>query len=305
MNTYPNRDLIGYGQAPPHPGWPEGARVAVNFVLNYEEGAEYCVLNGDAHSETNLSDLSGLVPLEGARHLNIESAYEYGSRVGVWRIFDVFRQRRLPLTVYAVGAALDMNPAVAGVIRSQGYDVVSHGWRWIDYQFVEEQVEREHIRLCVETIERLTGARPLGWYTGRPGPNTRRLVVEEGGFLYDSDAYNDDLPYWVSVDGHPHLVICHSLDTNDSRFSRAQGFNLADDWFAYMRDAFDWLYMEGEHTPRMMTVALHARLIGKPARMWALTRFLDHVQKHDRVWICKREEIARHWYEHHPCLEQN
>lgn len=300
MNEYPNRDLVGYGSMPPHPEWPGDARLAVNFVLNYEEGAEYCVLNGDEHSETALSDLSGLEPLHGTRHLNIESVYEYGSRVGVWRIFDAFAERGVPLTVYTVGAALQMNPVVAEVIRANDYDVVGHAWRWIDYQLVDEDTEREHIRLCVEAIERLTGARPLGWYTGRPSLNTRRLVVEEGGFLYDCDAYNDDLPYWVAVNGKPHLVVCHSLDTNDSRFTRAQGFDLADDWFTYMRDAFDWLYAEGAKIPRLLTVALHCRLIGRPARMWALTRFLDHVLGHDDVWICKRIEVARHWYERHP-----
>ncbi len=300
MSEHPERDLVGYGSKPPNPEWPGGARLAVNFVLNYEEGAEYCVLNGDDFSETALSDLSGLEPLYGTRHLNIESCYEYGSRVGVWRIFEAFAERDVPLTVYAVGAALEINPSVAHAIRANGCDVVSHAWRWIDYQRVDEAVEREHIRLCVETIERLTGARPLGWYTGRPSLNTRRLVVEEGGFIYDCDAYNDDLPYWVVVNGKPHLVICHSLDTNDSRFSRAQGFDLADDWFSYVRDAFDWLYAEGAKTPRLLTVALHCRLIGRPARMWALTRFLDHVLGHDEVWICKRIEVARHWYEHHP-----
>jgi peptidoglycan/xylan/chitin deacetylase (PgdA/CDA1 family) len=231
MNQYPDRDLVGYGPKPPNPDWPGGARLAINFALNYEEGAEYCVPNGDEHSETALSDLSALEPLHGARQLNIESCYEYGSRVGVWRIFDAFADRDLPLTVYDVGAALEMNPAVAEVIRANDYDVVSRAWRWIDYQFVPEEVDREHIRLCVETIERLTGTRPLGCYTDRPSLNTRCLVVEEGGFLYDCDAYNDDLPYWVMVNGKPHLVICHSLDTDDSRFTRAQGFDLADDWF--------------------------------------------------------------------------
>lgn len=300
MTWQPERDLLGYGATPPDPEWPAGARLAINFVLNYEEGAEYCVLNGDAHSETLLSDLSGLETLHAARNLNIESAYEYGSRVGVWRILDVFRSRALPLTVYAVGLALEQNPAIAAVIKAENYDVVCHGWRWIDYQHVDESEEREHIRRSVESVERLTGERPAGWYTGRPSLNTRRLVVEHGGFLYDSDAYNDDLPYWVLVDGKPHLVICHALDTNDSRFSRGQGFDLAEEWFVYMRDAFDWLYQEGATHPRFMTVAFHCRLIGRPGRMAALTRFLDHVQSHSDVWICKRLEVARHWIRHHP-----
>lgn len=300
MTRVPVRDLVGYGRNPPDPCWPGGARLALNFVLNYEEGAEYCVLNGDAHSETALSDLSGLVPLYGTRHLNIESAYEYGSRVGVWRILEVFKERGLPLTVYAVGRALEQNPAVGEVVAAEGHDVVCHGWRWIDYQWVGEEQEREHIARCVGTIERLTGSRPVGWYTGRPSPNTRRLVVEHGGFLYDCDAYNDDLPYWVVVGDRPHLVICHSLDCNDSRFTRAQGFDLAEDWLVYMRDAFDWLYAEGARTPRFMTVALHCRLIGRPGRMAALTRFLDHVERHADVWVCRRLEVARHWHERHP-----
>ncbi len=300
MSWQPERDLVGYGASPPDPEWPGGARLAINFVLNYEEGAEYCVLNGDAHSETLLSDLSNLEPLHAARDLNIESAYEYGSRVGVWRILDVFRARALPLTIYAVGHALEQNPTLADVIRAEGYDVVCHGWRWIDYQRMDENEEREHIRRCAESVERITGERPAGWYTGRPSLNTRRLVVEHGGFLYDSDAYNDDLPYWVLVEGKPHLIVCHTLDCNDSRFSRAQGFDLAEEWFTYMRDAFDWLYQEGAMHPRFMTIALHCRLIGRPGRIAALTRFLDYVRSHSDVWICKRIEVARHWIGHHP-----
>ena len=300
MSWQPERDLIGYGPQPPDPQWPHGARIAVNFVLNYEEGAEYCVLDGDARPETLLSELSGGEAIAGMRDLNMESIYEYGSRVGVWRILEQLDTRALPFTVYAVGLALEKNPEVAGAIRAAGCDVVCHGWRWIDYAGIEEHEEREHIRRCAESIERLTGERPVGWYTGRPSINTRRLVVEHGGFIYDSDAYNDDLPYWVIVQGRPHLVICHALDTNDSRFSRGQGFDTADDWFDYMRDAFDWLYREGEHRPRLMTVAVHCRLIGRPGRMAALARFLDHVQSHSDVWICRRREVAEHWLRHHP-----
>ena len=300
MPYVPQRDLIGYGSTPPDPRWPGAARLALNFVLNYEEGAEYNVLEGDAHSEILLSELSGLEPLAGTRDLNIESAYEYGSRVGVWRCLRVFGDRGVPITVYAVGLALEKNPAVADVIKAAGYDVVAHGWRWIDYRKVGEEVEREHIRRCVEIIERLTGERPIGWYTGRPSLNTRRLVVAEGGFLYDCDAYNDELPYWVGVDGKPHLVICHSLDTNDSRFSRAQGFDLGEEWLTYMRDAFDALYAEGAEYPRFMTIAVHARLIGRPGRIGALERLLDHILAFDDVWVCRRNEIAQHWYEHHP-----
>ena len=297
------RDLIGYGAHPPWVAWPGGARLALNLVVNYEEGAEYCILNGDAHSETALSELSGLAPLHGQRHLNIESTYEYGSRVGFWRVLRLLQDRKLPFTTYAVGLALEQNPEAAAALREADCDVVAHGWRWIDYQNVDEAAERDHIRRCVETIARLTGERPLGWYTGRPGPNTRRLVVEEGGFLYDSDAYNDDLPYWTLVEGRPHLVICHALDTNDSRFSRAQGFDLAEQFFTYMRDSFDTLYAESAETPRMMTIAVHGRLIGRPGRIGGLARFLDHAQGHDGVWICQRHEIARHFMAQCPYAE--
>jgi putative urate catabolism protein len=296
----PPRDLIGYGARPPHAAWPGGARLALNLVVNYEEGAEYCLLNGDPHSETILSDLSGLTPRRGGRELNIESAYEYGSRAGLWRILRLLEGRRLPYTVYAVGQALEQNPEAAAAIAAADCDVVSHAWRWIDYQEVPEEEERDHVRRCVAAIERLTGARPVGWYTGRPSLNTRRLVVEDGGFLYDCDAYNDDLPYWTLVAGKPHLVICHTLDNNDSRFSRAQGFDLAEEFFTYIRDGFDWLYAEGAEAPKMMTVAVHCRLIGRPGRIAGLARFLDHVQRHDDVWICQRQAIARHWIAQHP-----
>jgi putative urate catabolism protein len=294
------RDLVGYGGQPPHAAWPGGARVALNLVLNYEEGAEYCVLNGDAHSETILSDLSGLVPRQGERDLNIESAYEYGSRVGFWRLLALFQDRGVPFTTYAVGLALEQNPEAAAAIGAADCDLVGHGWRWIDYHGVPVGEERRHIRQTVETIGRLAGRAPAGWYTGRPSLETRRLVVEEGCFLYDSDAYNDDLPYWTRVGGRPHLVICHALDTNDSRFTRAQGFDVAEEFFTYLRDAFDWLYAEGALRPRMMTVGLHGRLIGRPGRIAGLARFLDHVLSHDQVWVAKREEIARHWIAHHP-----
>ncbi len=299
-NGAPPRDLVGYGRRPPRANWPGRARLALNLVVNYEEGAESCVLNGDAHSETLLSDLSGLDPLEGTRGLNIESCYEYGSRVGVWRILRLMAERALPFTTYAVGQALEQNPEAAAAIAEADCDVVAHGWRWIDYQFVPEAEERDHIRRSVETIARLTGERPVGWYTGRPSLNTRRLVVEEGGFLYDCDAYNEDLPYWTLVDGTPHLVLCHTLDCNDSRFTRAQGFDLGDDFFTYMRDSFDWLHAESAEIPRFMTVAVHCRLIGRPGRIGALARFLDHVQRHDDVWICQRRAVARHWIDHHP-----
>lgn len=296
----PTRDLAGYGRTLPRADWPGDARVAVNLVLNFEEGAEYSVLNGDAHSETILSDLGGLTPLQGERDLNIESLYEYGSRIGVWRILRTLEERRLPFTVYAVGQALEANPDAAAAFAAADCDVVSHGWRWIDYRTVPAEVERAHIGRCVETITRLTGRRPIGWYTGRPSANTRRLVVEEGGFLYDCDAYNDDLPYWVEVEGKPHLVICHSFDCNDSRFSRGQGFDVADDFFTYLKDTFACLYEEGAERPRIMTIGLHCRLVGRPGRIAGLARFLDYATSHDRVWFCRRDAIAQHWIEHHP-----
>jgi allantoinase len=298
MTGGPPRDFTGYGPLPPDPRWPGGARLALNLVLNYEEGAEYSVLDGDPHSESMLSEVAA-VPLPGARNLNVESSYEYGSRAGVWRVLRVFAERGVPFTVYAVGAALARNPAVAEATAKLGCDYVGHGWRWIDYAAVPEDTERAHIARTVETVERLTGRRPLGWFTGRPSLNTRRLVVEAGGFLYDCDAINDDLPYWVTVDGRRHLVICHTFDTNDGRFTRGQGFVTAAQWFEYMRDAFDWLRAEGAVAPKMLTVALHCRMIGRPGRIAALARFLDYVTGFPDVWICRREEIARHWHAHH------
>ncbi len=292
--------MIGYGGQPPYAGWPNDARVALNFVVNYEEGAEYNVLNEDGQSETLLSDAGTVAPRLGTRDLNVESGYEYGSRSGLWRILGIFDERQLPFTAYAVGLALEQNPEAAAAIKAAGCDVVSHAWRWIDYHGMAEEEEREHIRRSVETIERLTGARPVGWYTGRPSINTRRLVVEEGGFLYDCDAYNDDLPYWTEVDGEPHLIICHTHDNNDSRFARPPYFTLGEDFFTYIKDAFDWLYTEGAEVPKMMTVALHCRIVGRPGRIGALARFLDYVERLDDVWICQRGEIARHWIANHP-----
>lgn len=299
MTTYA-RDLKGYGANPPQADWPGGARIALSLVLNYEEGAEYSIEHGDAHSESFLSDLGIASPLVGARHLNIESLYDYGSRVGFWRLMKLFGERNIPLTVYAVGMALERNPEVAAAIVKAGHEIASHGWRWIDYHTVPEEEEAAHIRQTIATIERLTGSRPLGWYTGRISPNTRRLVAAEGGFLYDSDAYDDDLPYWMTVEGKGHLILPYTLDNNDSRFTRSQGFDLAEEFFIYLRDAFDWLYAEGATTPRMMSVGLHCRLVGRPGRIGGLARFLDHVQKHGDVWICRRIDIARHWRTRHP-----
>jgi allantoinase len=295
-----DRDLIGYGPHPPDPRWPGGARLALSIVMNSEEGGERSILHGDAESEAFLQEVVGMAPLPGVRNVQVESVYEYGSRAGLWRLLRLFAERRIPISVFAVAMALERHPEAARALVEGGHEIVSHGWRWIDYQFVDEAVEREHMRLAVASLARVTGQRPLGWYTGRLSPSTRRLVVEEGGFLYDSDAYNDDLPYWVTVGGRPHLVVPYTLDNNDMKFGTYQGFNTGDDFFAYLRDAFDVLYAEGADAPKMMSVGLHMRLVGRPGRFRALVRFLDHVQRHDRVWICRRVDLARHWIAAHP-----
>jgi allantoinase len=296
---YP-RDLIGYGSRAPHPHWPNEARIAVSVVLNYEEGGEACILHGDAHSESVLTDLGAIEALAGARNLNVESNFEYGSRVGFWEIMRLLNTTRVPATVYAVGMALERNPEAAAALAHSGFEVACHGERWIDYQFVAEDVERAHMVRNIETITRLTGRRPLGWYTGRPSPNTRRLLVEIGGFLYDSDAYNDDLPYWTEVSGRRHLIVPHSFDTNDSRLPRGGDFATGEHFLGYCRDAFDWLYRMGsEGRPRMMTISLHGRIIGRPGRIGALARLLEHIQRHEGVWICNRAAIAQHWMTHH------
>lgn len=303
-SPYP-RDLIGYGAHPPHPHWPGDARIAVQIVMNYEEGGENCLLHGDGQSEAYLQEVVGTQPLAGQRNLSVESIYEYGSRAGFWRLMRLFDRYGIKVTCYAVAMALARHPDAAKALVAAGHEVASHGWRWIDYQNVPEEVERAHMRLAIDTIRDLTGERPLGWYTGRLGPNTRRLVVEEGGFLYDADAYNDDLPYWIAPATYPgqsapHLVIPYTLDVNDMKFGTAQGFNQGDDFFTYARDAFDALYAEGETAPKMMSVGLHTRLIGRPGRVRGLERFLDHVMAHERVWICRRVDIARHWRQVHP-----
>ena len=297
--SYP-RDLIGYGAMAPDPKWPGGARLALQIVMNYEEGGERSILHGDDFAEAFLQEVVGMQPLKGVRNMQVESMYEYGTRVGFWRLLRLFAERDIKISVFAVGMALERHRAAAAALVEAGHEVVSHGWRWIDYQFVGEDEEREHIRLAVESLTKATGSRPLGWYTGRLSPNTRRLVVEEGGFLYDSDAYNDDLPYWVLVSGKPHLVIPYTLDNNDMKFGMPQGFNTGDDFFTYLRDAFDVLYAEGATAPKMMSVGLHMRLAGRPGRFAALRRFLDHVQRHRDVWICRRIDIAHHWIRHHP-----
>ena len=299
QDPYP-RDFVGYGADPPDPRWPGGARIAVQFVVNYEEGGENTVLNGDAHSETFLSETPGGVPVRGARNVNAETTYEYGSRAGFWRLMRLFDSRGVKFTCYAVGLAIEKNPEAALAMQRAGHEIASHGWRWIDYQDVDEATERAHMRRAIAAHERILGERPLGWYGGRVSPVTRRLVAEDGGFLYDSDAYNDDLPYWVDVDGRPLLIIPYTLDQNDMKFAVAPGFTSGAGFYEYLRDAFDMLYAEGETAPRMMSVGLHCRLAGRPGRAAALARFVDHVQSHDRVWICRRVDIARHWREHHP-----
>ncbi len=301
-DDYP-RDMRGYGRNPPDPRWPAGARVALQFVLNYEEGGENCVLHGDAGSEQFLSEIVGASAYP-ARHLSMESIYEYGSRAGVWRILREFERRGLPLTVFAVAMALERNPEAVAAFRELGHEIAGHGWRWIHYQDVDEATEREHMRIAVEIQRRLTGDAPLGWYTGRDSPNTRRIVCDHGGFLYDSDYYGDDLPFWMPVetsDGRTmdHLVIPYTLDANDMRFATPQGFNTAEQFTRYLCDSFDVLYAEGDTAPKMMSVGMHCRLLGRPGRFAALQRFLDHVAMHDRVWVCRRVDIARHWHEHH------
>ena len=302
-DRYP-RDLKGYGRNPPHAAWPGNARVAVQFVLNYEEGAESSVLHGDAASEQFLSEMYDPAAYA-ARHLSIEGVYDYGSRAGVWRILREFEKRCLPLTIFGVAMALERSAEVTAALTELGHEIACHGWRWIHYQNVDEATEREHMRRAIAIIERMTGRRPLGWYTGRDSPNTRRLVVDAGGFEYDSDYYGDDLPFWLQVrktDGAlvPHLVVPYTLDCNDMRFASPQGFSHGGEFFDYLRDAFDVYYAEGVERPKMMSVGMHCRLLGRPGRMRALQRFLDHVAGHDGVWIARRIDIARHWKSQHP-----
>ena len=299
MNDFYPRDLIGYGRRPPHPQWPQQARIALQFVINYEEGGETCILHGDNASETFLSEIIGAEPVKGMRHMNMESMYEYGSRAGFWRLHRMFTERDIPITIYGVAMALARNPEAVEAMKEVDWEIASHGYRWIDYQYLPESVEREHLQKAIAIHTQVTGSRPLGWYTGRTSANSRKLVVEEGGFLYDSDSYSDDLPYWVyEQSSKPHLVIPYTLDNNDMRFATAQGFNSGDQFFAYLRDAFDVLYAEGETAPKMMSVGLHCRLAGRPGRAAALARFLDYVQSHERVWLCRRIDIAHHWHMH-------
>ncbi len=290
------RDLVGYGEHPPDPRWPDGARLALSFVLNYEEGGESSVDEGDSAAEAFLHEVVGAAPTVGRRNPNVESMFEYGSRVGFWRVHRIFTQHGLPLTVYGVGQALERNPDAAQAMIAAGWEVASHGWRWIDYLEMSEGEERDHVRRAIEAIKRACGVRPVGWYTGRVSENTRRLVVEAGGFLYDSDSYADELPYWVDIGGRAHLVIPYTLDANDFKFLLANGFVTGADFLEYLVDSFEQLHEEGG---RMMSVGLHCRIVGRPGRARALDRFLAHVRERDDVWVTTRAEIARHWHANH------
>ena len=300
MTTPYPRDLAGYGANPPQANWPRRARLALQFVLNYEEGGENSVLHGDPASEAFLSEIVGAQPVQGARHMSMESLYEYGSRAGVWRILELFKRHRMPLTVYGVAMAMERNPAAVEAFLKAGHEIASHGWRWINYQHVPIDEEREHMQRAIKIHKSLTGQRPLGWYTGRTGPNTRKLVVEDGGFIYDADDYSDDLPWYDARYGKPQLIVPYTLDANDMRFATAQGFNSGDQFYAYLKDSFDVLYNEGRRTPRMMSVGLHCRLAGRPGRIASLEKFIKYAKSKSKVWFARRIDIARHWLRHHP-----
>mgnify|MGYP000353792416 CR=1 FL=1 len=307
MKNYLERDYAGYGRANvPKVEWPNQARIALQFVLNFEEGGENCVLHGDEHAETFLSEIFGAQPFKD-RHMSMESLYEYGSRNGVWRILNEFEKRGLPLSVFAIATALKRNPEVAKAFVEGGHEIVCHGLKWIHYQEMSIEEERQHMQEALQMIKEVTGVTPLGWYTGRDSPNTRTLVAEQSQLQYDSDNYGDDLPYWVEVPHHedktktkPHLIIPYTLDCNDMRFASPYGFSHGEEFFQYLKDSFDCLYAEGERTPKMMSIGMHCRTLGKPARFMALKKFLDYVQSHDGVWVARRDDIAKHWIAHHP-----
>jgi putative urate catabolism protein len=301
FSKYP-RDLVGYGRHPPDPRWPGGARVAVQFVVNYEEGGERNILHGDATSEAFLSDVLGAQPWPGQRHMNVESMYEYGSRAGFWRLWRLFAARNMPVTVFGVATALVRHPDAVAAMLEAKWEIASHGLKWIDYKDTPEAEERTDLAEAIRMHTQATGERPLGWYTGRTSANTLRAVLDEGGFLYSSDSYADDLPYWVNGPKGPHLIIPYTLDANDMRFINPQGFGSGDEFFNYLKDAFDVLYAEGENAPKMMSIGLHCRLVGRPGRVAALTRFLDYIDERDRVWVATRLDIARHWHREHPAL---
>ncbi|MDC0415748.1 allantoinase PuuE [Candidatus Pelagibacter sp.] len=288
------RNMIGYGAKGKSVSWPNNARLALQIVLNYEEGGENCVLNGDKYSETFLSEIIGAKAIKG-RHISMESIYEYGSRAGFWRLHKLFKDKNIPVTIFGVGLALEQNPEVCEAIKNGNYEVAAHGYRWIDYQDVKKSIEKKHMQQAIKTIKKIFGSRPLGWYTGRCSPNTRDLVFDEGGFLYDSDSYSDDLPYWEKRGSKRQLIIPYTLDNNDMRFATNQGFNTGDHFYNYLKDSFDALYEEGKISPKMMSVGLHCRLIGRPGRIQSLKKFLDYVLKFNDIWICKRIDIAKHW----------
>jgi putative urate catabolism protein len=299
LDLFPPRDLKGYGDTPPNPLWPNSARIAVQFVINYEEGGEYSLVNGDTHSESFLSEIVGAERWDGMRHMNMESLYEYGSRAGFYRLHEMFSKRSIPATVFAVARALELNPDIVEPMKKSGWEIASHGYRWIDYHPLSIDEEREHMKKAIEIHTKLTGERPLGWYTGRSSVNSRKLVTEEGGFTYDADSYADDLPYWDKNYAKPQLVVPYTLDTNDMRFLTSQGFNSGDQFFAYLKDSFDYLYEEGATSPKMLSIGIHCRISGRPGRAAALTKFLDYVKSHDQVWMATRLEIAEHWIKNH------
>ncbi len=294
MRNKNSRNFLGYGSKGKNITWPNNARLALQIVLNYEEGGENCVLNGDKYSEIFLSEIIGARAIKG-RHINMESIYEYGSRAGFWRLDKLFKEKNIPITIFGVGLALEQNPEICEAIKKGNYEIAAHGYRWIDYQDIKKSVEKKHMHQAIKAITKIFGSRPLGWYTGRCSPNTRDLVFEEGGFLYDSDSYSDDLPYWEIRGKKKQLIIPYTLDNNDMRFATNQGFNTGDHFFNYLKDSFDALYEEGKKQPKMMSVGLHCRLIGRPGRIQSLKKFLDYVLKFNDIWICKRIDIAKHW----------
>jgi putative urate catabolism protein len=298
-STYP-RDMTGFGGNPPDPQWPDDARIAVQFVVNYEEGGENCVLHGDDASEAFLSEIIGAVPIRGQRHMNMESMYEYGARAGFWRLHRLFTEHSLPVTVFGVAMAMERNPVAVQAMQTAGWEIASHGYRWIDYQFVEEEVERAHLRRAVSVHESFTGQKPEGWYLGRCSPRTLQIVKEEGDFVYSADSYADDLPYWDYSGGKALLMVPYTLDSNDMRFATAQGFNTAVQFYDYLKDTFDTLYKEGAHAPKMMSVGLHCRLAGRPGRAVAVEKFLDYIGTHEKVWVARRIDIAKHWIQKYP-----
>ncbi len=299
MKQYP-RDLVGYANQPPHPEWPDNAKIAVQFVINYEEGGENCILHGDVASEAFLSEIANAQPWPGKRHLSMESIYEYGSRAGFWRLHRLFTQHKLPVTVFGVGMALERNPSAVNAMLAADWEIASHGYRWIDYHAVDEETERAHIQKALDTHQALIGKEPEGWYIGRTSENSRRLILENASPLYDADDYSDDLPFWIEgPDNKPHLIIPYTLDVNDMCFASNQGFNSGNEFFSYLKDTFDVLYAEGDTQPKMMSVGLHCRLAGRPGRFAALQHFVEYIQSINNVWVCRRADIARHWHKYH------